>query len=601
MKRRFITSAAVLAVSALTVTACSPGEPPVTETNNADAGSVTGQQYTAEPTNTGLADLGDVETAAGTISIGLGDNFTSYNSLEASNYSTYNNWVMGRLGESFNYFGTDGVLYPNEEFGSYEVLSEDPLQVRYTIHEDAQWSDGTPVTAGDFLFKWGVQNPNTVDAEGNTVFTPISTTFGQYVSEAPEGDPNGKEFTVTFDEPYADWEIMIDGVLPTHVIAKQVGMSFDELVAAAVANDGEALKEAAEFWNTGWNLTTSLPDQELIPSYGQYLLTDYVPNQSVTLTANPDYWGTPAATETLVFRIADPATHPQALQNADMNVISPQATVDTLNQLKGMGDAVNIHTYPTMTYEHLDFNFGSGTFADSLELRQAFALCVPRERIVENLIKPLNPDAEVLNAREYFNYQEDYKAVTDYSYDGSYDEVDIEKASELIKASGATNLDVRIGYNSPNPRRSDTVALIKESCDQAGFNVIDQGSDSFFSPGGDLESGNYDIALFAWAGSGQIVSGRNITHTEGKQNRTKFSNADVDAAWDIAAGTVDSEVHLEQRREVEKLLWEDLYNIPLYVHPGIAANSANVANIRPTAVQTGIVWNASQWALVSAE
>ncbi len=36
----------------------------------------------------------------------------------------------------------------------------------------------------------------------------------------------------------------------------------------------------------------------------------------------------------------------------------------------------------------------------------------------------------------------------------------------------------------------------------------------FFAPGGTQERGDYDVALFAWAGSGQITSGQNIYATE---------------------------------------------------------------------------------------
>ena len=49
----------------------------------------------------------------------------------------------------------------------------------------------------------------------------------------------------------------------------------------------------------------------------------------------------------------------------------------TLGQLEAMGDAVNVETYDTLTWEHLDFNFrDKSAFADAnggLKLREAFA------------------------------------------------------------------------------------------------------------------------------------------------------------------------------------------------------------------------------------
>src|SRR5699024_12086767 len=64
---------------------------------------------------------------------------------------------------------------------------------------------------------------------------------------------------------------------------------------------------------------------------------------------------------------------------------SPQPTVDTLAQLENLGDAVAIQKGDTLTWEHLDFNFAEGNAMTNLELRKAFAMCVPRQQIVDNL------------------------------------------------------------------------------------------------------------------------------------------------------------------------------------------------------------------------
>ncbi len=181
----------------------------------------------------------------------------------------------------------------------------------------------------------------------------------------------------------------------------------------SVPSDAAKLTKAAEFWNTGWTTKPgTLPAADLIPSSGPYKLKSWNAGESVTLEANETYYGTPAATKNLTFRFLDDDAMVQALDNDELNVIAPQPTIDTLAQLKKLGDKVNIQQGDTMTWEHLDFNFrDKAVFKDSLELRQAFAMCVPRQEIVDNLIKPLNPEAQVLNAREVFPFQENYKDV----------------------------------------------------------------------------------------------------------------------------------------------------------------------------------------------
>lgn len=617
MKYTKLSAAAALAAgSALILSACAPGGGNAGDSSSngsgagqggdSGAGNVIegdkGQKLTAEASGPELADLGDVETQDGSIAYSVGaDDFLSYNGLQSNTYTTYNSAVVDRMFSSFWYFGTDGSIIPNKDFGTYEKTSDDPLTVKYTISDDAKWSDGTPVTAGDFIVHWAANN-DTVKAEGSEtpLFDSISFEQGKYIPEAPEGEADGKEFTVTYPKPYADWEILISTALPAHIVAKEAGMSFEELVTAAKEKDVEALTPAAEFWNDGWDFSPGeLPDASLVPSMGSYKFKDggWQAGQSITLEANPEYWGTPAATKELVLRFADPKTHVQALQNGDLDVIEPQATVDTLQQLEGLGDDVNVQTGDQLTWEHVDYNRGEGSvFADSPELREAFALCLPRQQIVDNLIKPIYADAQVMNLREVFPFQDKYQEVVDEAYPKEMDEPNIEKAKELVEKSGVSKPTVRLGYQAGNQRRTETVALIKSSCDQAGFDVQDANSPVFFKEV--MPAGDYDAALYAWAGSGQKASGANIYQSDGAQNQQSYNNPEVDAAWDKLATSLDENEQLEQVKTIEKLLWEDFQAIPLYAHPGLVGHKADVANVRDTAAQSGALWNVEQWVRV---
>ena len=617
MKYTKLSAAAALAAgSALILSACAPGGGNAGDSSSSGSGASQGgdsgagnviegdkgQKLTAEASGPEMADLGDVETQDGSIAYSVGaDDFLSYNGLQSNTYTTYNSAVVDRMFSSFWYFGTDGSIIPNEDFGTYEKTSDDPLTVKYTISDDAKWSDGTPVTAGDFIFHWAANN-DTVKAEGSEtpLFDSISFEQGKYIPEAPEGEADGKEFTVTYPEPYADWEILISTALPAHIVAKEAGMSFEELVTAAKEKDVEALTPAAEFWNDGWDFSPGeLPDASLVPSMGSYKFKDggWQAGQSITLEANPEYWGTPPATKELVLRFADPKTHVQALQNGDLDVIEPQATVDTLQQLEGLGDDVNVQTGDQLTWEHVDYNRGEGSvFADSPELREAFALCLPRQQIVDNLIKPIYADAQVMNLREVFPFQDKYQEVVDAAYPKEMDQPNIEKAKELVEKSGVSKPTVRLGYQAGNQRRTETVALIKSSCDQAGFDVQDANSPVFFKEV--MPAGDYDAALYAWAGSGQKASGANIYQSDGAQNQQSYNNPEVDAAWDKLATSLDENEQLEQVKTIEKLLWEDFQAIPLYAHPGLVGHKADVANVRDTAAQSGALWNVEQWVRV---
>ncbi|WP_083673405.1 ABC transporter substrate-binding protein [Serinicoccus sp. CUA-874] len=560
-----------------------------------------------EEGSTALADMGEVTTNDDTVSFSSGaEEYNAYNGNTANTNSTYNAVVNNQLHSGFWYWGTDGTIYPNEWFGSYEQTSEDPLTVEYTISDDAVWSDGTPITSNDFLLAWASTNPESMGGAETLGFDPVST-WSTYATDGLETEPSSKTFTVVYPEPYPDWEIAVEPPLPAHIAAEQGGMEPDELAQAILDGEGETVAEVSEFWNDGWLFPNyQVEDEALVPSSGPYTLEGaaWESGNQLALVPNESFFGPAPATGNLVYKFAAPETHVQALQNGDINVIEPQATVDTRQQLEGMGDMVSVESNQQMTWEHLDYNFAEDSvFNDEnggLAAREAFAMCVPRQNIIDNLIAPISEDAEMLNARERFPFQDGYQELVDAAYDGTYDEVDIEGATAKLEEAGVeTPVEVRIGYSAPNQRRTEEVAQIKASCDEAGFEIVDAGNPDFFESGGTLEQGDWEVALFAWAGSGQVASGEPIYSTGGSQNFGGFSNEEVDAAWDTLASSLDEEVQMEQLKIIEKLLWDNLYGIPLFTHPGIVGSDSTLENVRPTSVQTGVSWNAQQWVRAS--
>ncbi|MFJ2146024.1 ABC transporter family substrate-binding protein [Glutamicibacter sp. NPDC087661] len=595
--QRVSKAVAVGAALALALSACAPGGGDTGADASKDAGAG-GGNGSAEAANSGKADLGDIKTAEDNINVTVGaPEFLSYNGFTPNTYSTYNSAIVDRMFAGFSYFGTDGTLYPNEALGSYEKVSDDPLTIKYTINEEAKWSDGTPITVADSVLAWAVQNLNLNEgSKDKPLFNSVSVDLGDTVPAGPQGDWDGKEFTVEFAEPDPDWALQSWMLHPAHVVAEESGMSTEELVKAILAGESDKLKKAADFWNEGWMTDPGkLPDEKISPVSGPYKLGSWKAGESVTLVANENYYGPAPATKELTFRFLEDASMVQALQNKDVDVINPQPTVDTLAQLENLGDAVAIQKGDTLTWEHLDFNFAKGNEMTNLELRKAFAMCVPRQQIVDNLIKPLNPDAIVMNSREVFPFQDNYQEVVEASYDGRYDQVDIEGAKKILEEQDAVGTEVRIGYSAPNERRANQVSAIKSSCDEAGFKIEDTGSADFFSPNGAQDRGDYEVALFAWAGSGQISSGQNIYATGKPQNFGQYSNAEVDAAWATLASSLDPAVHAEQTKKIEKLLWDDLFGIPVFAHPGLSASGSDIQNVRHTATQDQIVWNAEQW------
>ena len=95
----------------------------------------------------------------------------------------------------------------------------------------------------------------------------------------------------------------------------------------------------------------------------------------------------------------------QALKNGEVDVINPQASADTVDQIKALS-GVNLLQGNQLSYDHLDLNF-SGPLADK-NVREAFIKTVPRKDIVDKIVKKLDPNAKPLDSQLFVPAQAAY-------------------------------------------------------------------------------------------------------------------------------------------------------------------------------------------------
>jgi peptide/nickel transport system substrate-binding protein len=409
--------------------------------------------------------------------------------------------------------------------------------------------------------------------------------------DCEDGD---KTFTVQYDKPYADWQANFAPFYPAHIVEQQANI--DDFIAAVKDNDTKGLEKAGDFWTNGWTFKPGdLPDPSLIPSSGPYMIDKWESGNSLTLVANENYWGDQPLADTVVIRFIGATGQPQALENGEIQAMDPQPEPDINKQLERLGDQIVFEGSDQFTFEHYDFNF-DGVFKDKA-LREAFALCLPRQTIVDNLIKPQNPDAIVLNSRYFLPFQEDYQEVADAITPPEYAEQDIDKARQLVEGANAVGTQVRLGYIIPNDRREAEAQLVQDSCgpDGAGFDIVDEGDKTFFNANGALVTGNFDVALFAWTGSPLVTGSSSIYVTDGGSNYGNYSNKTVDKLTAQLNQTTDPDAQVDLIIQIETILWDELATIPVFAFPGIVAYDADAEGVVYNATQAGLTWNMQYW------
>lgn len=604
--KRISTAVGLAAVGALVISGCTPAED-----GGDDSGLVEGSSITAA----------------------WNQAFYSMNGNTSFGNATANNNINYLVLDGFNYYNNVPELVENTSFGTYELVNEDPLTVTYTVNENAVWSDGEPIDAADLMLNWAALSRalDTPDFDPGDFTDPETGEFTDafpedvvyfdsgatpesgmgLVSETPEVGEDGRSITLTFNEPFVDWDLVFTAPLPAHIVAKKaLGIEDNAEAKQAVldaieGNDAAALAPMASFWNSGFNFTSMPDDLELVTASGPYMISDFQADQFITLTANPEYAGDNTANiEEITIRfIPDPLAAVQALENGEVDIIQPQATADITTALEGI-DGITVTTGLGGTYEHIDLQFDNGRnpeniFSNPL-VREAFMKTIPRQEIVDTLIKPIIGDDAILRDSQLFvpgaaGYDE--AAANNTSAD--YAAVDIEGAAALLAESGVTNTEVCVLYASNNPRRVNEFSLIQRSANEAGFNVTDCGSEDW---GGLLGTpGAYDASLFGWQSTSLGVTNSLPTFVTGGINNLNFySNPEVDSIISELNTTFDADAQIELQVVMDRLLWEDFYGVTIYQFPEVTAFSDRVTNIDPSILAPTIFWNAWDWEVTDA-
>jgi peptide/nickel transport system substrate-binding protein len=519
-------------------------------------------------TTTGEAALKE----GGTLNYGADQEPTGFNNnTSKDNGTSVANVMINVLPQTFHLTPDFKAALNTELLDSAEQTSTDPQTVVYKIKQNAVWSDGTPVSADDFIYLWKNLNGTIKDND-------VSATTGYDQVKSVTGSDNGKTVTVVFKEPFSDWQALFcsgNFILPAHYMEKQSGG-----------------------WNTGLD-----KNPEKIPSAGPFVVQNYTPGQSLTLVRNDKYWGQKPHLDSVVFRfLPESTTQPAALQNNEVDMIYPQPQLDMVQQVKALPDVTNqINLGPT--FEHLDFNF-KNQFLGDVAVRKAIATGINIDELVKRTVGQFASQVKPLGNRIWMPFQEAYQ-----DHFAQYGKGDVAAAQKLLEdagytkgsdgiyAKGGKKISVRFSTTAGNKLRETQGELFQAQMKEVGIDIKIANLDSQKLFGDALPNGNFDIADFAWVGGVFAVSGnRDIYRTGGGSNYGQYSNPKVDELFAQAGAEFDAAKVADLLNQADQIVTDDMATIPLYNKPTFLAIRNTFANISDNATQDGPFWNSNTWA-----
>lgn len=445
----------------------------------------------------------------------------------------------------------DGSMKVNNDyFTNVELTGTDPQVVTYTINPKAVWSDGTPITWEDIA-----SQINATSGKDKN-FAIASPNGSDRVASVTRG-VDDRQAVITFAKHYSEWRGMFSGntmLLPKSMTANP-----------EVFNKGQLNGPG--------------------PSAGPFLVSAVDRTaQRIVLTRNPKWWGTPPLLDSFTFLVLDDAARIPALQNNTIDAVG-LGSLDELTIARRTA-GVSIRRAPGLSWYHFTFNGAPGSILSDKALRLAVAKGIDRQAIADVTQRGLVDKPVPLNNHIYVagqqGYQDNSEAVA-YNQDKARQELDALgwKLNGQFREKDGKQLVIRdVLYDAQTTRQ---VALIAQNnLAQIGVNLqIDaKPGNGFFT--NHIIPGDFDIAQFSWVGDAFALCCLNQIYTTGAEsNFGKISSPQIDAKVEDVFNELDPDKARGLANELDKLIFGEVFSLPLFQSAGNVAVRSNLANFGP--------------------
>ncbi len=338
---------------------------------------------------------------------------------------------------SRNIYGRLVNLDPNDLAAGYVPdlaeswdVSEDGKTITFTMREGVTFHSGNPVRAEDAAFSL----QRAVILNKTPAF--ILTQFGFTPENAAETiRADGNKLMITTDKQYATSFVL-------NCLTATIGAIVDKETVMANEVDGD-------MGNT-WLKTNSAGS-------GPYKLDSWKPNESVTLSSNPDYYGgAPAMERVIVRHVLESASQRLLLERGDIDIARNLNPEDIAGASAADGIVISDELKGRLMYLALNQKHPE---LSKPEVRQAFKYLIDYEGMRDSFLKG-----------QYTIHQNFLPATYLGASDNNPFSYNIEKAKELLAAAGVENLEVEIGVREAQ-ERIEIGQSFQNAAAQAGITV----------------------------------------------------------------------------------------------------------------------------------
>lgn len=463
-----------------------------------------------------------------------------------------------------------------------------PFTVDCTIRPEAKWSDNVPITADDFKFTY-----DTIMNKKNNV---VSRNGYDKIREFKVISPT--EFQMVFEEIFAPfrelWASTSTVVLPKHVLE---GTNFNKV----------------------WNTCICDPKTKQPISSGPMLVQSFKPDQQITLVANRNYWGKQASVSKVVFiPITDSNSEVNAFRTGEVDMIYPQNQIGLRKRIEAADGAKYTSTLGPQ-WEHFDM-LTTVPGLDDLAVRKAIATALPRQQIVDRVVKDANDDAKVLDNTMWMTNQSQY--VPNWSMYPKSGDVDSAKSildaagwvpgADGVRAKNNVKLAFRVGTTTGNKAREFSEQIIQEQLKKIGVKLTIKNSPDMLDT--NVVGFDYDTIIFAWVGSPDPYS-NNVIWLSGAipqpcsprlakaeecdysgLNYTRTKDPDLDDILNATDREPDPVARAALYNQADlQVAQNDVTVVPLFQKPTQLGYRKTISGVQDNPTADGFTWNIEDW------
>lgn len=435
----------------------------------------------------------------------------------------------------------DGKLIPGQA-ESWET-SEDGLTWTFHLRAGLKWSDGSDLTANDFVYSWKrVCDPNVAAPYAETVLGMVAG-----YEDAIAGDLDALQVVAQDDST-----LVVTLNAPCSFFGSLAAFAtLSPVQQATVETNGDAWATAAETY----------------VSNGPFYVSEWVPSSYIMMTKNPNYWNADAIKlDGIKWNLIEDANASySAYQTGEVLFIKDVPT----EEIPSLSDNPEFHVDPIIGTYYLSVNTQREPFTDA-KVRKALSLAIDREYVAGTLMQGtysaasnfMGPGWVDTDGSQFID-----KANGGQPYiDTANHEANVEEAKQLLADAGYPDGEglPSITYSTNDAGYHKVVAeYLQQAWAELGVELnVEIVEWASFTPM--RRNGDYDASRNGWVGDYSDPSNMlDLLYSTNGNNDGKFNNAEYDAAMELSRTTLDAAERSEALHKAEDILMEEAGCIPV--------------------------------------